>query len=460
MPPPKADQMAVEMMLVVAIPIVYTQSLVGPTNEGLELCRCSPTRYPSLYIPRLNYSPGTFNPPLTRKVLTNAKLAQISTTERIGETLYSVGYEMIDLDTIREANRQGKSLSGLVCVFIGGTGGIGESTAKEVFLQTTKPKAYIVGRNATRGSEVVQALKSTNPEGEAYFLQKNIDLFQNVDEVCAEIKRRELKINCLFLTAGYMTVNGRDETSDGLDRKMVVNYYSRMRFIMNLMPELTAASEAGELSRVLTVLAAGSEGEVHPDDLDLKNNFSLHNCLAHCVVMSDFMVDELSSRYPGTSFSHSYPGTVKTGIVNQLTGSVRLAVKVMYAVMSPWIINVADSGERHFFQISNLRYPAAKGGVGLPIPEGLSVARGTNGKPGSGAYLLDWDGQTTGDEAVLEKYREMGMGPKIWDHTMEIFTRAEQRREAEKTKNKRRASSDADGSDDRSMPNPPGWRAA
>lgn len=160
-------------------------------------------------------------------------------------------------------------------------------------------------------------------------------------------------------------------------------------------------------------------------------------------------------RYPGTSFSHSYPGTVKTGIANELSGPVRLAVKVMYAVMTPWIINVQESGERHFFQMTSKCYPSAKGGVGISPPDGMTVFKGMDGTLGGGAYLLDWDGQTCGDENVLGKYRGIGMASKVWDHTMEIFAQAEQRWCKD---SKRRASSEADGSG-RSIPNPVGWRA-
>jgi len=53
---------------------------------------------------------------------------------------------MVSIDTVRKSNARGKELSGLVAVFVGGTGGIGECTAKEFFRRTTKPKAYIVGR--------------------------------------------------------------------------------------------------------------------------------------------------------------------------------------------------------------------------------------------------------------------------------------------------------------------------
>ena len=54
---------------------------------------------------------------------------------------------MVRLETVRESNKQGKSLEDVIAVFVGGTGGIGESTAKEFFDRTTRPIAYIVGRS-------------------------------------------------------------------------------------------------------------------------------------------------------------------------------------------------------------------------------------------------------------------------------------------------------------------------
>jgi NAD(P)-dependent dehydrogenase (short-subunit alcohol dehydrogenase family) len=314
---------------------------------------------------------------------------------------------------------------------------------------------YATNRSEYRGNALVKVLKDINPEGEAFFVQKDVSLLKSVDELCDELRQKEPKIHCLMLTAGYMTLKGRTESVEGIDKKMCVNYYSRIRCALGLMPLLEAASNAGELSRVITVLAAGSEGDVRLDDLDLKHNFTLHACLAHCVVMTDFSMEELSRRYPGTSFMHSYPGTVKTGIANELSGPVRLAVKVMYAVLTPWILNVQESGERHFFQMTSKCYPAAKGGTGIEAPEGMSIFNSMDGKPGGGAYLLDWDGKTTGDESVLGKYRRVDMGPKVWEHTMQIFAQAEEwYRRAEK----RPAMDGAEGSN-RSIPNPIGWRA-
>ena len=233
---------------------------------------------------------------------------------------------------------------------------------------------------------------------------------------------------------------------------MSVNYYSRIRFIMNLMPQISAAGDDGELSRVISVLAAGSEADVDMDDLDLKRKFTLHAALAHCVLMTDFMMEEFAKRYQNTAFSHSYPGTIKTGIANQLSGPVRLAVKVLYAVMTPWILNVQESGERHVFQITSAVYPSRRGGTGVPIPEGMDVMQGSDGVKGSGAYLLDWDGKAAGDVKILRKYREMNASARILEHTMEIMKQANH--------SKRVADGEAEGSG-RPAPSPPNlsnWR--
>jgi len=56
--------------------------------------------------------------------------------------------------------------------------------------------------------------------GKAIFIQRDISLLRHVDELCAELREREPKINCLFLTAGYMTLKGRTETAEGIDQKM------------------------------------------------------------------------------------------------------------------------------------------------------------------------------------------------------------------------------------------------
>lgn len=72
--------------------------------------------------------------------------ARNATIDSIHGMLDGANVEIVRVEAVRKANAQAKSLNGLVAVFVGGTGGIGESTVKEMFLRTTNPRAIIVGR--------------------------------------------------------------------------------------------------------------------------------------------------------------------------------------------------------------------------------------------------------------------------------------------------------------------------
>ncbi|KAI4675547.1 uncharacterized protein J4E88_007580 [Alternaria novae-zelandiae] len=139
---------------------------------------------------------------------------------------------MVALDIVRAHNASLKTLPpNLVAVFVGGTSGIGFFTAREFVRTTISPHVYLIGRNATEASKIMDELNSINSSSQVSFIQKDISLLKNVDEACSEIKSKEKQVNVLFMTCGYLTMKGRDETAEGLDRKMAVQYYARMRFI-------------------------------------------------------------------------------------------------------------------------------------------------------------------------------------------------------------------------------------
>lgn len=50
----------------------------------------------------------------------------------------------------------------------------------------------------------------SNPGSRATFLETDVSLLKNVDDVCAKMQHLEKEINVLFLTAGYMTLKGRN----------------------------------------------------------------------------------------------------------------------------------------------------------------------------------------------------------------------------------------------------------
>ena len=113
---------------------------------------------------------------------------------------------MVQLAEVRASNARIASTlpSGLVAVFVGGTSGIGETTLKQFVKHTHQPRVYIIGRSKDAGDRIADECRKLNKEGRYIFMQNDVSLIRNVDEVCKEIKSMEKAINLLFLSTGTL----------------------------------------------------------------------------------------------------------------------------------------------------------------------------------------------------------------------------------------------------------------
>ncbi|KFY32922.1 hypothetical protein V495_08597 [Pseudogymnoascus sp. VKM F-4514 (FW-929)] len=359
-------------------------------------------------------------------------------------------HRMVALDLVHASNAQLRELGpGLVALFVGATSGIGEYTAKAFVKNALSPRVYIVGRSESAAERIIKECKELNKDGKVEFLKADVSELGEVDRVCAEIAKKESHINLIVQTQGNMNLRGRDgkhtrppmdflhlllaESHEGIDRKFALNYYSRMRFISNLLPLLqTAASKPPHFSRTLSVLSAGWEGKLDFQDLELKNTFSRSKCATQSTTMNSIMTEEFSKRQPATTFSHSYPSGVNTGLARELPVWARAAAKVLTPLMAAITVSQEETGARQLFIATSGLYPPAKPfkddtlASGVPAPKGFnSPFVGANGAAGSGAYLANWNCEAaTGKQKLLKQYREENVGAKIWDHTMGIFDRA------------------------------------
>jgi NAD(P)-dependent dehydrogenase (short-subunit alcohol dehydrogenase family) len=332
---------------------------------------------------------------------------------------------MVSVDVVRAHNASLKSLPpNLVAVFVGGTSGIGFFTAREFVRTTMSPHIYLIGRNATEAGKIMEELSSINSSSQVSFIQKDISLLKNVDEACNEIKSKEKQVNVLFMTCGYLTMKGRDETAEGLDRKMAVQYYARMRFISQLTPLLNQASEANSLSRVVAVLdpQAGLRlGGLDYSDLSLRHNFSLKNVLLHASAMTSLSMAHLANQNPKTSYIHAYPSGVETGVTRELFGRFNDAFMFTLGGLFRrfFFIPQVESGERHLFAATAPRYTPKADGAKTDVI-------GSDGVKGSGSYLLNWNGDTLADTKKAQKLREEGGMEKVWRHTEEVMSKIEE----------------------------------
>ncbi|OBT81263.1 hypothetical protein VE02_10153 [Pseudogymnoascus sp. 03VT05] len=340
---------------------------------------------------------------------------------------------MVGLDLVHASNAQLRELGpGLVALFVGATSGIGEHTAKAFVKNALSPRVYIVGRSESAAERIIKECKDLNKDGKVEFLKADVSELGEVDRVCAEITKKESHINLIVQSQGNMNLRGRDESHEGIDRKFTLNYYSRMRFISNLLPLLqTAATKPPHFSRTLSILSAGSEGKLDLEDLELKITFSRPKCATHSTTMNSLMTEEFSKRQPATTFSHSYPSVVDTGLARELPTWARAATKLLTPFMAAFAVSLEETGARQLFIATSGVYPPAKTVENDTLASGVSAPKGLNTPmlggstvAGSGAYLVNWNGDATGKQKLLNEYRAGNVGATIWDHTMGIFERA------------------------------------
>lgn len=119
-----------------------------------------------------------------------------------------------------------------VAIFVGGTSGIGAGMAR-AFARYRNGDAHIVlvGRNRAAAEEILASLpKPDGKEAKHEFVECDVSHMRNVRRTTAELTARLPKVNFLVMSPGIMTLQGRTESDEGIDRKLALHYYARWRF--------------------------------------------------------------------------------------------------------------------------------------------------------------------------------------------------------------------------------------
>ncbi|KAI5306756.1 hypothetical protein KEM56_007273 [Ascosphaera pollenicola] len=334
---------------------------------------------------------------------------------------------MTSLSKIRAHNATLRSHlgPGLVAVFAGGTSGIGETTARELVRNVEAPRVYIVGRNQSEATRIIDEFKRLSPNGQYHFVAGDLARLREVDRVCAKLKEQEDHINLLVLSQGVLRPGGPNYVGEGLDMKVSLHYYSRIRMLTNLLPQLKAAAKSKQnngLARVISCLAAGRENNnLNYNDLSLKHNYGILPAEAHACTMMTMTMEHLAAENPQISFVHKFPGIVRTNILRSLHPLLRYSGDALMATVGRLVtIDVKESGERFLYTATSDRYPP-KEKAHTVKPDDGEVEIGTNGERGSGAYPLTWNDKRALNEKAMKKHRDEGGIEKVWNHTMEVF---------------------------------------
>ena len=223
------------------------------------------------------------------------------------------------------------------------------------------------------------------------------------------------------------TDDSPQETSEGLDRDMSLLYYSRMRFIHQLLPLLHASPLP---AHVLSIYAAGFEAKLFQDDLSLRKpeHYSFANCRSHVVYMKTLFMEALAKQNPGhLSLVHVYPSLIITDAFGKMDVPwwLKTLLGLSLPVLQPFTEKPEVFGERVLF-LASPHFPAQESkdpGDKSSDTDG-SVATGSDGVRGSGAYAVDNRGDPIPAAKAQKAYQNLraeGLPSKVYEHTMQAF---------------------------------------
>ncbi|KAJ5671073.1 hypothetical protein N7507_000200 [Penicillium longicatenatum] len=323
---------------------------------------------------------------------------------------------MVDLQIVLQSNSRLQDVKDpQVALFVGATSGIGLGILKEFARNSANPRVYIVARNATAAAPLAEKLRLMSPGGHFEIIEMNVSLIKDAEKVAEFIKSKESSLDLLCMSVGFFSLDGRQDTTEGLDASLTTRHYSRIRIAQLLLPLLNQSKSP----HVLSILAGGEEGPIHEDDLGLNNPkiFSVGSSNSHAATMMTFALEHLASENPRISFVHAFPGIVATPLFGKIAGGV-LGMVLRYIVapvLKLFIRSVSEAGQRGLFMATSARYSVDDGIV--PLAEGSQKAQQTEG----GIFTINEHGETADNAKILENFRKRGVDKKIWDHTMEVF---------------------------------------
>ena len=245
------------------------------------------------------------------------------------------------------SNEQFKPTTRPVALFFGGTSGIGQAMAEQLANQTAgRAQIVILGRNQDAANKIIASFPrtpdgtSSEQESKYSFVKVDATSMAQVREVTSKLSKELDKINFIVLSTGFVTTKGRDETSEGIDRKLACNFYARFRFVSDLVPLVAKAEEKGERTGVMSVLAAGRGGAVDLNDLGLVKTFSLGRAEGQGVTYTDATFEVGSARTrTGVDLT-----SIHTGVCYTLSKSA------VYAYIPRWRPHANDDW-RHWFSV-------------------------------------------------------------------------------------------------------------
>ncbi len=211
-----------------------------------------------------------------------------------------------------EVDHEDTDMNGRMILLTGASSGIGKETA--VRLSRMGASLVIVCRNKERGGKALRDISQRSGNRDVELIVADFEQLRMVRKAAAEFIETHSRLDVLINNAGT-NVPRYDETADGIEKTMAVNYFAPFLLTNLMIPVL----EKSAPSRIVNVSSA-SHFSADIDPFNLKHDtrggmFGLHAYARSKLALTLFTY-ELARRLGGKGVTANclHPGAVRTHI--------------------------------------------------------------------------------------------------------------------------------------------------
>ena len=265
------------------------------------------------------------------------------------------------------------SQQGKLAIVTGATGGLGYETA--LALAQHGAEVILAARNADKGRDAVASIRAAAPQANLHFARVDLASLASVAEFSSSMLEQGRAIDMLVNNAGVMALPERQETVDGFEMQLGVNYLSHYALTGRLLPLLRKASAPRVVN--LSSLMHRS-GKIFLGDLQLQHGYTPTKAYGQSKLAMLMFALELQRRSDAHGWrllsNASHPGYARTELIPNGPGTDSLLSRLSI-LLQPIMSQSAADGAWPTLQAATA--PDAKP-AGYYGPDGWFELRGAS----------------------------------------------------------------------------------
>lgn len=210
------------------------------------------------------------------------------------------------------------SMKGRTVLITGGTAGIGKETARG--LAHIGAQVVIIGRNKSRGENVVQELRQSTRNNEVHFLEADLSSQEQVHQLANDFQGRFSKLHVLVNNVAGI-YRHRQETVDGIEATLALGHLAPFLLTHLLLPLMRDNAPA----RIVNVSSDGHIiAKLDFDDLQAKRFYRALDIYVRVKLMNLLFTYELARQLSGTGITVNAvdPGGAHTQLTDSTTSDM------------------------------------------------------------------------------------------------------------------------------------------